>query len=78
MGSGLSQYVWHAVTKEAGVILEILLSSFQNNCNYQGRFGDFGKEDLISVVDLQSRGSGRSHPPEAIGIFLRNKNDTNH
>ena len=36
----------------SGATLEILLRGFQKNYNYQGRFGDLRKEELISVVDL--------------------------
>ena len=36
----------------AGVILEMLLSGFQNNCNYQGKFSNLWKEELSSVVSL--------------------------
>ena len=46
----------------AGAILEMLLSGFQNNCSYQGKFSDLWKEELISVVSLWSRGLGDMIP----------------
>ena len=36
----------------SGVTLAILVSGFQNKYNYQGRFRDLQKEELISVVDF--------------------------
>ena len=38
------------------------VEGFQNNWDYQGRFRDLWKEELISVVDLWSRESGQCSP----------------
>ena len=52
-----------------GIILEIL-SGFQNNYNHQRKSRDLWKVKLISVVDLWSRESGDTVPQKlAIGLL---------
>ena len=38
-----------------GVVLDILLSGFQNNCSYQGKLKDLWNKELIVVVYLNVR-----------------------
>ena len=60
---------WWKFNAATGAILGLLLSGFQNNvANYQGRFKDLWKEDLIPVVPW-SRGSGGLCSPEAIRLL---------
>ena len=48
----------------------------QNYCNYQDRFRDLWKKELIPVVHLWSRGSRGLHHPEAVGLLYFSKNNS--
>ena len=63
----MASHIMHM--RNAGAILEMLLSGFQNNCSCHSKFSDLWKEELISVVSLWSRGSGGHDPPETIELL---------